>query len=82
MQLGRMIITFFDGGFLYPQIEWEDRATRRVPETGALLYDDISEEPPFWAVKSGNNRIARVTKMLELGFISINEARALLGGTA
>ncbi len=43
-------------------------------------FSDYVDEAPFWAVRAGDNRLMRVTKMLELGFISSAEARAFLGG--
>jgi hypothetical protein len=44
------------------------------------LYNDMLEEGPFWAIRAGENRFARVNKMLQMGFISRAEAMAMLGG--
>lgn len=44
-----------------------------------MVMSDGTPEPHFSLVRSGWNRIARVTKMLELGFVSQNEARHMLG---
>lgn len=87
MRIGRLEIKrepAVDGFFLPMRAHWtfsiEGTTERRVPETGAALFDDISEEIPFWAARSGDNRIQRVTLMLNMGYISPHEARAMLGG--
>jgi hypothetical protein len=43
------------------------------------LHNDMLDEMPFWVARSGDNRMQRVTKMLQMGFISQAEAKAMLG---
>jgi hypothetical protein len=43
------------------------------------LFSDMIDEMPFWAARAGVNRIERVTKMLQMGFVSQPEAQAMLG---
>lgn len=49
-------------------------------DSDPALYSDYIDEMPFWVVRAGENRMQRVTKMLQMGFISPHEARAMLGG--
>lgn len=70
MQLGRLHIGF-DG--------WPRKMQFWLNDPNDPLYSDYVGEQPFAAVRAGANRIMRVAQMLQLGFISPNEARALLG---
>jgi hypothetical protein len=74
MRIGRIILKW------YSAPPWNEKLRVWVEDRNTPLFSDYVDEMPFWAARAGENRIARVTKMFQMGFISPAEARAMLGG--